>query len=87
MRTFKLDEQYTVVCRDEGTRYGFRHLASLMRGGYEIAKGKMCYYNRSWESFEFESVIFEVINKAFKGDELAKYIGIVKNSEYGKLLK
>jgi hypothetical protein len=63
MRTFKLNEEYEVVCTSEGTRYGFRHLATLLKNGREIDKAKICYYNRTWEKFEFESVLNKVISQ------------------------
>lgn len=84
MRVFKLDNVYSVICESRGTSYGFRHLSSLMKNGYEVCKSKACYYNRTWESFEFETVILSVIDKHFNGEELAKYRGIVKESAYGQ---
>lgn len=61
MKTFKIGRNVEAVCRSENTRYGFRHLASLMVDGYEVAKAKACYYNRTWESYEFESVLFSLL--------------------------
>ena len=31
MRIFKLDNDYSIVCTSESTRYGFRHLATLTK--------------------------------------------------------
>jgi hypothetical protein len=57
-RIFKIDESRSIVCEWQNTRYGFRHLATLMVNGYSTnTKAKCCYYNRTWESFEFESVL------------------------------
>jgi hypothetical protein len=78
MRSFKLNDKYLIICKSESTRYGFRHLASLMKNGYEIAKSKACYYNRTWECFEFESVIIELINKVFKGQEKSDFLTAMK---------
>lgn len=66
MKTFTLTEQYTIVCRWEKTRYGFRHLATLIKDGYEVAKAKAC--NRTCESFEYQSVVHQLIDKHFKKD-------------------
>ena len=63
MQTFKINKDSEIVCRSEGTRYGFRHLASLMVNGHEIEKDKACYYNRTWERFQFETVIRGVLGK------------------------
>ena len=59
MRNFEITPDLTINCQCEDTRYGFRHTARIMRGGW-ITSDKMakcCYYNRTWESFEFESVL------------------------------
>jgi hypothetical protein len=78
MKIFKLDEQYEVVCNWEKTRNGFRHLAVLRSYGREVAKAKACYLNRTWECYEYESVLLDIIHQNFKGEELAKYIEAVK---------
>jgi len=82
MKMFKLDDVYYVACRSESTRYGFRHLAILLKNGYEIAKAKCCYYNRTWEKFEFESVLHRVIDKFFS-DEQVKIYKDKLNQEFG----
>ena len=76
MKIFKLTKDFSVVCNSEGTRYGFRHLASLCRDGAEVCKAKACYYNRTWESYTFQSVLHDVINKYFdKKTGLLRRIG------------
>jgi hypothetical protein len=79
MRIFKLNNDYSIVCNSESTRSGFRHLATLTRGGYEIGKAKICYYNRTWESYEFESVLFRIVDCYFEGQEKENFRNIVKN--------
>ena len=78
MRIFTLNNDYSVVCNSEGTRYGFRHLARLHKNGFSIAKSKICYYNRTWERFEFESVLNKIIEDNFTGRERAKFLEVVK---------
>jgi hypothetical protein len=78
MRIFNLNKVYNIVCNSESTRYGFRHLATLHKNGFSIAKTKACYYNRTWECFEFESVILDLINNNFKGAEKQKFLETVK---------
>lgn len=56
----------TVECQAQNTRYGFRHLATLYRNGREIAAAKCCYYNRTWEAYEYQSVIQGAISNAHK---------------------
>jgi hypothetical protein len=66
-KIFKLNEKYSIVCVSEGTKYGFRHLATLYVNNSEgWVKAKCCYYNRTWESFEFQTVALLLIEKAQK---------------------
>jgi len=65
MENFVLPEEYTIECRAEKTRYGFRHLAFLRKNFIIVEKAKACYYNRTWERYDFQTVIHEVINKHF----------------------
>ncbi len=64
MKIFKINKRIEIVCTSEKTRSGFRHLATLFVDGVETTKGKCTYQNRTWESYEFQSVLFEVINKS-----------------------
>lgn len=63
MRTFQINKNVEIVCRSEGTRYGFRHLANLLYNGYERGNNKVCYYNRTWERYEFQTVLRGAIEK------------------------
>lgn len=51
---------WTFTCWSENTRYGFRHLCYATQDGHEgwePYKGKRCYYNRTWERYQFQSVL------------------------------
>jgi hypothetical protein len=63
MKTFELNEHMRIVCDCVNTRYGFRHDALLYEDGIFIDKAKVCYYNRTWESFEYETVISNLLHK------------------------
>ncbi len=63
MKIFKLSKTHSIVARHENTRSGFRHLATLMSNGREICDAKATYLNRTWEVYEFQSVLYEVIEK------------------------
>lgn len=78
MRIFSLNDEYNIVCNWQNTKYGFRHLATLHRNGFEIAKAKCCYYNRTWECFEFETVLEKIVNDNFTGQEKEKFLEIIK---------
>jgi hypothetical protein len=74
MKVFDLEGGHKVVCDWNKTRYGFRHTAKLVDiHGNEVAKTKACYYNRTWESYEYQSVLHEVIRKHFDEATAKKY--------------
>jgi hypothetical protein len=64
MRTFRINEKIEIVCVSEKTRNGFRHLATLLFNGSEVDKAKCCYLNRTWERYEFQSVMSNLIEKS-----------------------
>jgi hypothetical protein len=74
MDFFKLNSEYYVQCRSENTRYGFRHLAELHRGASVVAHAKCCYYNRTWESYEYQSVINQLLSSYFTPPVSKRYI-------------
>ena len=78
MRIFKLDDEYEIVCKSESTRYGFRHIATLFKNGYSYTSAKCLYYNRTWERYEFESVLSKLISKWFDGEDFNKYHAVFK---------
>ena len=84
MKTYSFGEGYQVNCRSEKTRYGFRHLCELTKDYNVIAKTKACYYNRTWEAYEFQSVIHQAINAAFDNRTRAQQ---KKGQEINPLIK
>jgi len=79
MRIFNLDEVYSVVCNSESTRSGFRHIAVLHKNGYEIAREKALYQNRTWEAYEFETVLLKIVDGFMAQCDKQKYREVVKN--------
>lgn len=72
MEEFKINENTNIVCEHQNTRSGFRHVAILMENGYETDRTKACYSNRTWESYEFQSVLYKLVDKhkhLFKDDK------------------
>ena len=63
MKIFKINENLEIVCEWKKTRIAFKHEATLLQNGKEIEKAKICYLNRTWESFEFQSVIKDLLEK------------------------
>jgi hypothetical protein len=64
MRIFKISNNLTVVCQWVKTRMAFKHTATLLRGGTEIGTTKICYVNRTWERYEYESVLEQLLEKS-----------------------
>lgn len=85
MKIFKINKRIEIVCNSESTRYGFRHLATLFVDGVESTKGKCTYQNRTWERYEFQSVLFDVVNKSDLSEKDKKmcknYIDAYKESD------
>ena len=78
MKIFNLDGKYNIVCNSESTRTGFRHVATLCKNGFGFAKAKCTYLNRTWEAYQFESVLVKIIEANFTGTEKEKYLNAVK---------
>ena len=82
-KTFTVGD-VSIECGWQNTRYGFRHLAILRGRGVHV-ETKACYYNRTWESYEYESVIHAAIQKAFKPTEAAILIKKFDDEALGKI--
>lgn len=63
MKSFKINNEKEIVCEWKKTRNGFKHEATLLINGSETETAKCCYLNRTWESYEFQSVINSLLNK------------------------
>ena len=74
MRSFEVKvagKCYDFVCSSENTRHGFRHLCDVLDNGYPMMDtARIPYLNRTWERFQFESVMVKAL------DALAKHLGI-----------
>lgn len=70
IKVFKINDEKQIVCEAKKTRNGFKHEATLVDGrsgqnfGADISPTvKINYLNRTWESFEFESVLNKLLDK------------------------
>ena len=50
-------------CYTTDTRCGFCHTAHYVGWDYNLTDSKISYYNRTWERFEYESVLKRAIEK------------------------
>ena len=53
------NKNYLFTCCSQNTSYGFRHLCFYKNN--QISK--TCYYNRTWERFEYQTVLEQAIEK------------------------
>ena len=58
--------KYEVFCYSGDTRNGFKHTVELHKNGYFLASAKICYLNRTWERYTYESTIHKVINEKIR---------------------
>lgn len=69
---FKINDKLAIGAERYETRYSWGHKAHLYRvrtpeySDELIEKVKVTYYNRTWERYEFESAIKQVVGKALK---------------------
>lgn len=62
MKTFEYWDNIHVRCESVGNRAGFKHVAHVWQGGRLLCTFKRQYYNRTWESWQFESILSTVEN-------------------------
>lgn len=61
--------EYKLTCYYQNTRTGFRHLCFFTyiceddKPNTNAYMGKCVYYNRTWESYPYETVLREAVNK------------------------
>lgn len=87
MKKFQINKEYEVICEHQSTRNGFRHVAILLKNGEEIDRTKVCYQNRTWESFQFETVLHKMISEAniLNEQEKKKYFSKQNDKEHEKV--
>lgn len=63
MKSFKLNGKMQIVAKVENTSSGFRHRATLLVNGRSVDEVTVHYQNRTWESYEYETAINNLIDK------------------------
>lgn len=69
MKIFR-ENGYSFVCNFMKTRNGFKHVCAVYNDatGSKLFETKICYLNRTWESYEFESVLNKAKELLKNGD-------------------
>lgn len=68
------DKTYNFTCFSQGTSYGFRHVC--YRGLYAYPDtglkplAKCSYYNRTWECWQYQSVLREAVENMYKKKDI-----------------
>jgi len=62
MREFKLNRDIKVYCENYQTSCTWGHKGFIEVKGIETNKAKIRYINRTWEKFEYQSLIYELVN-------------------------
>jgi hypothetical protein len=63
MKVINLTEDANLVLEVKKTKNGFKHIASYVKNNKEEVKAEVHYINRTWEQFEFQSVIKKLFEK------------------------
>lgn len=66
MEKFILSPEYEITCEWKKTRDGFCHKAKLHKNGRIVSQAREGYLNRTWESYEYQTVIHKLIQHAWK---------------------
>lgn len=57
------NDEFTFVNESESTRYGFRHICVMFINDYHRTTIYHSYYNRTWESYTYQTVMLEAIQE------------------------
>jgi len=87
---FKINNSSTIICKVRSTRTGFSHSAVFYKDGVPIASRSVGYINRTWESYNFESVISLLLDKMkahkmLTAVEVSEIKTICKKIAYGQV--
>ena len=81
MKSFKINDRIEIECEQKKARDGFNHVAILLLDGNVADRARAHYINRTWESYEFQSVMEKLIDKtkALPKTEKEKAQAFIKN--------
>jgi hypothetical protein len=80
MKVINISKDLNLVLETKRTKEGFKHLAILTDNFNEPIKASINYINRTWERFEYESVIIKVLEKkGFRNGQIEVIMNKIKN--------
>ena len=80
--------KFTLVCESWSTRNSWGHEVTLYKNDYyKIGRAKIRYYNRTWESYQYQSAIKSVIYSVLEQIKSAAKIAFKELHNYKVLTK
>lgn len=65
--TYKINgHEYLIHSRTANSRTGFAHVSTLVRDGNEIETKRVNYYNRTWESYQYQTSMRLVVEHVMR---------------------
>jgi len=87
MERFTLSPEYEITCEWKKTRNGFCHKAKLHKNSLIVAHAREGYLNRTWESYDYQTVIHKLIQAYFGKEDATAYCQLVDAQGKGKINK
>lgn len=78
MKVFYYTDDCFVLCDFASSRWGFNHTGAVFYKGRRVFRDKIHYQNRTWESFQFESILRKCESWIDQNIKLEKFIKIAK---------
>ena len=86
------------VCESKGNRSGFKHECNLFLNGRFKTSAKCQYYNRTWECYTYQSVMYRAVGmlieehedflkEVFKNEHGYKQMTAKRKEEFAKMLE
>lgn len=57
------ENTFTFQCASVSRNSGFAHIVKLYKNGFEIAHTSVQYYNRTWESYKYQTAMSKCVRK------------------------
>jgi len=68
MKTIKINNnEYTFFNEVWERGYNWGHRSVLHLNGYKLTEAKLTYYNRTWEAYQFQSVMLQAVEDYISG--------------------
>lgn len=65
--------KFTFVNDAGSNRSGFYHNTTLLQNGWEIGRNRAQYYNRTWESYKYQSCMKTTVHNTIKKELLEDF--------------